>query len=399
MVEPCLERESSDHCPLVSVIIPAYNAERFIGQTLESVLAQTYANFEVLVVDDGSHDHTAAIVRQYVAKDSRIQLLQQQNSGVAAARNLAIEKSKGEFIAPLDADDIWYPLNLERQVECLVNSSLRVGLIYAWSIDIDAEDQPTGAFRAAPIEGRVYPTLLLHDFIANASSVLIRRSCFHQVGSYSCQLREQAGQGREDWDLYLRIAEHYEFRVVPDFLVGYRRLPNSMSCDYSSMARSNEIIWQSIRQKYPKIPQLLYRLSTSSFYMNLARQSFLVEDPKLSLFWIKEAFKKDWLTPMLRVGFYKTLLRYLGLSHSPVLKPFTLPQRYRSYVLQAKTWRPQVGYCGTGDRSVVPVSQLHSSTLKTISERLVHIVISSVFKDPANWGTKPSIAVTCTKNP
>ncbi|WP_052050943.1 glycosyltransferase family 2 protein [Leptolyngbya sp. KIOST-1] len=392
MVNPNLpfrDRGKATGFPLVSVIVPAYNAERFIGRTLESVLTQTYQNFEVLVVDDGSHDHTAAIVRQYMARDGRIQLWQQPNSGVAAARNLAIAKSKGELIAPLDADDIWYPLNLEKQVECLVNSSPRVGLTYAWSIDIDAENQPTGAFRAAPIEGLVYPTLLLHDFIANASSVLIRRSCLHRVGNYNVQLRAQAGQGREDWDLYLRMAEQYEFRVVPDFLVGYRKLPDSMSRDYSSMARSNEIIWQAIREKYPNMPQILYRLSTSSFYMNLAHQSYSPEDPELALFWIKRAFQKDWLTPMLRTISYRALLSYWGQSFSPVPSLSALSQSGRSVGLQAEPWAPPLGYRGAGGRGVVAARPPQSSTLKTVAERLIHRVISSVFRNPVAWEAKP----------
>lgn len=109
-----------DNLPFVSVIIPAYNAEAFIGRTLESVLAQTYENIEVLVVDDGSRDRTAEIVASFAQKDSRVILLKQQNAGVAAARNLAIEKSRGEYIAPLDADDIWYPSKLDKQVQCIL---------------------------------------------------------------------------------------------------------------------------------------------------------------------------------------------------------------------------------------------------------------------------------------
>ncbi|HEY9862115.1 MAG TPA: glycosyltransferase family A protein, partial [Candidatus Obscuribacterales bacterium] len=93
--------------PLVSVIIPAYNAERFIARTLESVLNQTYQNIEVLVVDDGSSDRTPEIVHHFAEIDARIILFHQSNAGVAAARNLAIQHAKGEFIAPLDADDIW----------------------------------------------------------------------------------------------------------------------------------------------------------------------------------------------------------------------------------------------------------------------------------------------------
>ena len=92
--------------PLVSVIVPAYNAETYIAQTLNSVLSQTYKNIEVIVVDDGSHDGTTQIVEAIMRRDDRVTLLHQSNSGVAAARNLAIEKSRGEYIAPIDADDI-----------------------------------------------------------------------------------------------------------------------------------------------------------------------------------------------------------------------------------------------------------------------------------------------------
>jgi glycosyltransferase involved in cell wall biosynthesis len=103
------------HLPLVSVIVPAYNAEEFIGETLNSALSQTYSNIEILVVDDGSQDRTSEVVKAFVQKDERVILLQQANAGVAAARNLAIEKSRGEYIAPLDADDIWYPQKLEKR--------------------------------------------------------------------------------------------------------------------------------------------------------------------------------------------------------------------------------------------------------------------------------------------
>lgn len=112
--------ENKFKLPLVSVIIPAYNAEFFIEKTLNSVLSQTYKNIEVLVVDDGSQDRTAEIITSIAKIDSRVFLLQQSNAGVAAARNLAINKCRGEYIAPIDADDIWYPQNLEKQVQCML---------------------------------------------------------------------------------------------------------------------------------------------------------------------------------------------------------------------------------------------------------------------------------------
>jgi glycosyltransferase involved in cell wall biosynthesis len=117
--------------PLVSVIIPAYNAEVFIERTLDSVLAQTYKNIEALVIDDGSTDKTHEIVELVAQLDPRVILLKQQNAGVAAVRNLGIEKSHGEYIAPIDADDIWYPQKLGKQVKCMLKGGSSVGLFYA----------------------------------------------------------------------------------------------------------------------------------------------------------------------------------------------------------------------------------------------------------------------------
>jgi hypothetical protein len=120
----------------------------------------------------------------------------------------------------------------------MLSAGQDVGLVYSWSVDVDQHSQPTGNIRSSRIKGRVYTTLLLHDFIANASSVLIRKACFEQIGGYDSSLKQKNGQGGEDWDIYLRVAEHYEFRVVPECLVGYRKLPGSMSTDSNQMARS-----------------------------------------------------------------------------------------------------------------------------------------------------------------
>lgn len=294
--------------PLVSVIIPAYNAERFIAKTLESVINQTYKNIEVLVVDDGSSDRTPEIVCRFAVKDSRITLLQQANAGVAAARNLAIQHAKGEFIAPIDADDLWYPTNLEKQVQCLVAADASVGLVYAWSIDIDQAGELTGEYRASMIEGCVFKTLLCHYFLGNASSTVIRRTCLERVGGYNSRFMYQNAQGCEDWDLYLRIAEQYQFRVVPEFLVGYRKLQTSMSRDFTSMARSHTLMLQAIRQKHSDIPTFIYRLSSSSFYLYLARQSYQGTNYLAALSWLAKAFKVDFTISLLRPAFYILLM-------------------------------------------------------------------------------------------
>ncbi len=304
--------------PLISVIIPAYNAEKFIAKTLESVLSQTYQNIEVLVVDDGSLDTTAAIVKSFAQKDSRIILLQQSNAGVAAARNLAIEKSKGEYIAPIDADDIWYPQNLEKQVKCLSSSTYSVGVVYSWSVDINEQDLLTGGFYNSTIAGEVYTQLVYKYFIGNASSSLIRRICFEKVGGYNCQFRLENAQGCEDWELYLRIAEHYQFKVVPEYLVGYRIITRSMSCNYAAMAKSHSLIMADVRQRHPEIPSSIYRWSSSSFYIYLAFRSNSSGNYRSTLSWVYRAFKEDLLMVLLRHNLYvlsiQSLLRIIVLS-------------------------------------------------------------------------------------
>lgn len=296
---------------LVSVIIPAYNAEQFIPKTLESVLSQTYQNIEVLVIDDGSQDRTAEIVKSTAEKDNRVILIQQKNSGVAAARNLGINKSRGEFIAPIDADDIWYPQNLEKQVQCILKAESSVGLVYSWSVDINEQDKLTGDLHASSIEGNVFTTLLCHNFLANASSTLIKRSCIEKIGGYNAQLKAQNAQGCEDWEFYLRIAEHYQFKVVPEFLIGYRKFFNSMSGDYQKMAKSQDLMLKEVQQRRPNIPAIFYRLSRSSFYMYLARQSSLYENHHQTLYWLSEALKADFITPVFRIGLYTLAIKSL----------------------------------------------------------------------------------------
>lgn len=290
--------------PLVSVIIPAYNADSFIAQTLESVLSQTYQNIEVLVVDDGSTDTTAEIVKSFAKKDSRVTLLQQSNSGVAVARNLAYLHSKGEYIAPIDADDIWYPQNLEKQIECLTKSEPFVGVVYSWSVDINERGLLAGGFYNSTIEGEVHDALVYKYFIGNASSSLIRRTCFEKVGGYNCKFRLENAQGCEDWDLHLRIAQYYQFKVVPEYLVGYRQIASSMSCNYAAMAKGHSLIMADVRRYHREVPESVYRWSSSNFYIYLAVKSSSNGNYRSTLFWLYRALKDDFLMVMLRHNLY-----------------------------------------------------------------------------------------------
>ncbi|MDS3859213.1 glycosyltransferase family A protein [Thermosynechococcaceae cyanobacterium BACA0444] len=299
---------SHDTLPLVSVIIPAYNAARFVQETLESVLGQTYQNLEVLVVDDGSNDNTVNIIEQLAQQDSRIILIQQENAGVAAARNAGILQAKGEFIAPVDADDIWYPEKLAKQVVKMLASPAAVGVVYCWSAMIDEKGQFTGGYFIGKQRGYVLPDLICQFFLGNASVPLIRRSCFETVGLYDQELRAQSAQGAEDYDISLRLAEYYQFEVVPEFLVGYRQVPGSMSYSVGTMERSLALLLQSIRQRHPEFPGAIFRWSQAGVYYWLGFRRKECGDYLGSLWLYGQAMLLDPPVVLKRSQFYKDIL-------------------------------------------------------------------------------------------
>lgn len=313
------EKKPCQH-PLVSVIIPAYNAEDYIAETLQSVLNQTYKNLEIIVIDDGSKDRTSSIVNEFANRDSRIILIPQANAGVVVSRNKGIQISKGELIAPLDSDDIWMPENLEKQVCSMLKAESSVGVVYSWSFDIDEQSYPTGHFHAFTIEGNVYSTLLCHFFLSNASCTLIRKECLEHVGLYRTQ--KDLLQGCEDWDIYLRLAEAYQFKAVSDFLVGYRKRLNSMTNNSEAMARFLGYIWESILNKYPKIPKRIYKISTSSFFLYLSWQNSLLGEHQQSLFWLRQAASMSLFVVFSRPASYKILAGSF-LSHFRMTSSFS----------------------------------------------------------------------------
>jgi glycosyltransferase involved in cell wall biosynthesis len=257
--------------PLVSVVIPAFNSERFLARTLVSVSRQTYRALEIIVVDDGSLDGTAGIVSRQAAIDPRVRLIRQENAGVAAARNRGIAESSGCFVAPLDADDLWHPQKIELQLRRFEERP-SAGLVYCWSIGIDEEDRVMPQ-RVSPasFEGDVFAALVFQNFIGNASSPLIRRDCLNEVGGFDPALRAAGGEGCEDRKLYLDIAERHDFAVVPLFLVGYRQLAGSMSWNYDKMLRSHELIMAQARRRRPELPERIFRWSNARtrFYLAL----------------------------------------------------------------------------------------------------------------------------------
>jgi glycosyltransferase involved in cell wall biosynthesis len=251
----------------VSVIVPAYNASATIERTLRSIMVQTYAHLEIIVVDDGSNDHTAAIVERVGREDPRIILLRQPNEGVAAARNLGVAHANGEFIAPIDADDIWHARKIEKQIAVMEKGGDRIGLVYCYSRLIDEHDIVTPQEgRQDKARGDVYALLILSNFVGNGSSPLIRRTYLQEVGGYDSSLRARGAQGCEDWGVSLSIAERWEIDLVPEYLVGYRIAAGNMSRNHVTMARSWEIVIADAQRGHPELPLKLIRWARGNFY-------------------------------------------------------------------------------------------------------------------------------------
>lgn len=238
---------------LVSVVVPAYNAEATIGETLHSVSEQTHCDLEIIVVNDGSTDGTAAVVLAHQRLDPRIRLIEQENAGVAAARNAGAALARGAFLAPVDADDLWHPLKIEKQLEALATAGPGAGVAYTWFALIDAQSRVIHTKHRPEFAGWVLPTLAEFNFVGNGSSPLIRLGLFRQTAGYDSSLRARGGQGCEDWKLYCELAERTQYVLVPAHLTGYRTLPNNMSADVLQMLRSRDLATADLLLRHPDL--------------------------------------------------------------------------------------------------------------------------------------------------
>lgn len=263
---------------LVSIVIPAYNGAATIDETLRSVRSQTYATLEIIVVDDGSRDHTAAIVRAHAAVDARIRLIETQNGGVAAARNRGWQESQSDLIAFVDADDLWAPDKIMRQLEALDAGGPKCGLVYCWSAKIDERSHVTDNRERPMWHGDVLEQLFRGNFVGNGSAALVRRQALIDAGGFDSGLWRAGAQGCEDILFYARVAERHHFAVVPDYLVGYRYLHDNMSSDMGRMLRSWLMVLDEMAERHPDKRTILME-GLSAYAGWLARRAVYLRNP------------------------------------------------------------------------------------------------------------------------
>jgi glycosyltransferase involved in cell wall biosynthesis len=231
--------------PLVSVVIATYNMARYLPQALRSALDQTYSNLEVLVIDDGSQDDTPQVMLDF-QDDSRVRYMVQQNLGQAAAKNYGIRESKGEYIAFLDADDVWALEKLDIQMPLFAQSET-VGLVYSAFVCIDERGVRLPKTSGRLFRGWVSGPLLISNFVGFSSSV-VRRECFKQLGTFN----EQLGMGI-DYDLWLRISTRFEFDYVDRPLCCYREWSGQMSRNWNTRYLKAIEIMKRFLREFPDV--------------------------------------------------------------------------------------------------------------------------------------------------
>jgi len=293
--------------PSVSVVIPAFNAAGLVGQTLETLRLQTFQDFEALIVDDGSTDDTAAVVRRFCQDDPRLRLVSRPHAGLSAARNAGMEQARSGFIAFLDADDTWLPQKLERQME-LFRADPRMNFSYTNYYFWDGQrDLDTGYREHRPLPDGDTSRQLVFANLYSVSTVIVRREMLELAGRFDTSL-----DSCEDWDMWLRLAEHgLRARGTREPLARYRRWPGSMSNRKIKMAVNDVLVLEkNLRATRRDGLRPLYRqsLAIARGKLELARaRPFIENQPEK----IPDALWRAWRFYPRRL---KWLMRYLLLT-------------------------------------------------------------------------------------
>lgn len=261
---------------LVSVIIPVFNEEKTIERTIRSVLAQTFSEFELIIINDGSTDSSLETISSI--KDRRLKVFSYENSGVAESRNRGITQATGEYITFLDADDLWTEDKLEAQLFALKNNC-QASVAYSWTNYIDEYDQFLHRGSHATYNGNVYEELFVSYFLENGSNSLIRTQTLAVVGGFNKSLSPA-----EDWDFYLRLAERYQFVCVPTVQILYRVSNNSASSNILRMEKAGLQVLNRALSCSPEALQALKKKSSIEFYKYLIYRCFEVFQDKQKSF-------------------------------------------------------------------------------------------------------------------
>lgn len=281
--------------PEISVVVPCYNAGRTIAQTLQSVIGQSFADWEAIVLDDGSTDDSAAIVEAIAGREPRLRLMRRANSGVSATRNAGVAAAAGGIIAFLDADDLWHPDYLQRMAAHL-SARPDIGIAFAMARIVDAEGQPTGS-----TSSRNPGPFTTFDFLSSnptttCSNLVVRRDLFNALGGFREDLCHAEDQ------LFLIRAHLASTRIegLPELLVDYRVNTRGLSSDLEAMRMGWEAMAAEALREAPDVIGTLMPRARALNLCYLARRALRLRDASDPWRYMAAALRSDWRVALAR---------------------------------------------------------------------------------------------------
>jgi glycosyltransferase involved in cell wall biosynthesis len=295
--------------PIVSVIIPLYNAEKYISETLKSVLNQTYQNFEIIVVNDGSSDRGPEICQAFAQShpDLQIRIISQANRGLPGARNTGIRSAKGEYLALLDSDDLWHPRKLESHIQHLQRSPL-VGISFSYSEFIDEANHPLGLYQNTARLTKITPEYILcRNPVGNGSTAVMRRSSMNDI-RFSKDLEGQSEDYYFDEELRAKSADatdvefwlrfclttNWHLEGIPEVLTYYRINSGGLSANALHQLHALDRVIEKTRTYAPKMIANCESLARAYHFRYTARRMVTMGDGNMAVEMLHQALRSNW---------------------------------------------------------------------------------------------------------
>jgi len=281
---------NTKHKPLVSVIIPCYNAEKTLSETVQSVQRQSFTRWEIIIVNDGSTDSSAQLANQ-LATQQCIQVIHTPNRGVSAARNLGEKIARGKYLAFLDADDIWHVNKLQTQVD-FFNQNSKLGVCYSRVRFTSPSGKSLHQYSAIPKKPLTAYDLLVENHLCTSSNIMCLKQLFNESAGFDTSMNYAEDQ---EWLIRIALDDKWDIAGVAEVLMDYRTQTNSLSSSLDKMEQG----WQTLTKKVaiyaPSFIVDHFHTAQAIYLRYLARRALRQGDPALiGLNYIKRAIKSDW---------------------------------------------------------------------------------------------------------
>lgn len=328
-----------DNMKKISVVIPAYGVEKYIETTVQSVLSQTYKNWELLIIDDGSPDRTVEVCKKFT--DSRIKIISQTNRGLAGARNTGIRHAQGDYVAFLDGDDVWLPEKLEKHLEHLENSP-DVGVSFSPSGFIDEEGKQRGTYLKPKLKDITPQSLLKDNSIGNGSAAVVRQEVLKAIkfqdnlyGVVEDFYFDDHLRQAEDLDCWLRISIQTEWKIegIPEVLTLYRVNSVGLSANLLKQLEAIENVIEKTRSYAPQLMIQWEGRSRAYHLRYLARSAVRFQDSSMAVQLINRALISDW---HILLEEPKRTIMTLMAAYLLWLLPQPMYSKIRTFILKMK---------------------------------------------------------------